>query len=187
MNRMTTTALPFSAVETEILTPEAREFLNSLARNFEKRRQELLARRDVRQKQIDAGQLPDFLPETTQIRESEWTVAPIPKDLLDRRGEITRPVDRKMIINALNSGANVFMADSEDSNSPTWQNNLEGQANLRDAVKGTINYVSPEGKEYALNPKVATLLVRPRGWHLSERHFLVDGTPISGSLFDFGL
>jgi len=187
MNRMTTTALPFSAVEAEILTSEAREFLNDLARNFEKRRQDLLARREVRQKQIDAGQVPDFLQETAQIRESEWTVAPIPKDLLDRRVEITGPVDRKMIINALNSGANVFMADFEDSNSPTWQNNLEGQANLRDAVNGTISYLSPEGKEYALKPKVATLLVRPRGWHLTERHFLVDGAPISGSLFDFGL
>src|ERR1700757_3959086 len=187
MNRMTTTALPFSAVETEILTPEAREFLNSLARNFEKRRQELLARRQVKQKEIDAGKLPDFLPETAKIRESEWTVAPIPKDLLDRRVEITGPVDRKMIINGLNSGASVFMADFEDSNSPTWHNNLEGQANLRDAVTSTISFVSPEGKEYALNPKVATLLVRPRGWHLNERHYLVDGKPISGSLFDFGL
>jgi malate synthase len=187
MNRMTTTAVPFSAVETEILTHEAREFLNDLARTFEKRRQELLARREVRQKEIDAGRLPDLLPETAQIRESEWTVAPIPKDLLDRRVEITGPVDRKMIINALNSGASVFMADFEDSNSPTWQNNLEGQANLRDAVNGTISYVSPEGKQYDLNPKLATLLVRPRGWHLNERHYLVDGKPISGSLFDFGL
>src|SRR6201987_1422351 len=155
MNRMTTTALPFSAVETEILTPEAREFLNSLSRNFEKRRQELLARREVRQHQIDAGQLPDFLPETAQIRESEWTVAPIPKDLLDRRVEITGPVDRKMIINALNSGANVFMADFEDSNSPTWQNNLEGQLNLRDTVKRTITFASLEGKQYRLNDKTA--------------------------------
>jgi len=187
MNRMTSTALPFTAVEDEILSPEAREFLNALARNFEKRRQELLARRDVRQKQIDAGQLPDFLPETAEIRKSEWTVAPIPKNLRDRRVEITGPVERKMIINALNSGANVFMADFEDSNSPTWQNNLEGQSNLRDAVNGTITYVSPEGKEYALQPNVATLLVRPRGWHLTERHFLVDSAPISGSLFDFGL
>jgi malate synthase len=187
MNRMTSTALPFTAVEAEILSPEAREFLNALARNFEKRRQELLARRDVRQKQIDAGQLPDFLPETAEIRKSEWTVAPIPKNLRDRRVEITGPVERKMIINALNSGANVFMADFEDSNSPTWQNNLEGQSNLRDAVNGTITYVSPEGKEYALQPNVATLLVRPRGWHLTERHFLVDSAPISGSLFDFGL
>src|SRR5215470_13396150 len=187
MNRMTTTALPFSAVEAEILTSEAREFLNDLARNFEKRRQDLLARREVRQKQIDAGQVPDFLQETAQIRESEWTVAPIPQDLLDRRVEITGPVDRKMIINALNSGANVFMADFEDSNSPTWQNNLEGQLNLRDAVEGTIRYTSPEGKSYELNPRGATLLVRPRGWHLTERHFPVDGEPVSASLFDFGL
>jgi malate synthase len=187
MNRVTTTAVPFSAVETEILTPDAREFLNDLARTFENRRQELLARREVRQKEIDAGQLPDFLPETAQVRESEWIVAPIPQDLLDRRVEITGPVDRKMIINALNSGASVFMADFEDSNSPTWQNNLEGQANLCDAVNGTISYVSPEGKQYDLNPKVATLLVRPRGWHLNQRHYLVDGKPISGSLFDFGL
>src|SRR5246500_4869019 len=161
MNRMTTTALPFSAVETEILTPEAREFLNSLARNFEKRRQELLARREVRQKQIDAGQLPDFLPETAHIRQAEWTVAPIPKDLLDRRVEITGPVDRKMIINALNSGASVFMADFEDSNSPTCQNKLEGQLNLCDAVNGTIEYTSPEGKRYALAARCATLMVRP--------------------------
>src|SRR5207248_1770245 len=113
--------------------------------------------------------------------------APIPRDLLDRRVEITGPVDRKMIINALNSGASVFMADFEDSNSPTWMNNLEGQANLRDAVEGTISFVSPEGKRYQLNDRVATLVVRPRGWHLDERHFLVDGKLISGSLFDFGL
>ena len=131
--------------------------------------------------------MPDFLPETAAIREGDWTVAPIPQDLLDRRVEITGPVDRKMIINALNSGANVFMADFEDSNSPTWQNNIEGQINLRDAVRRTISYVSPEGKRYELNAQVATLLVRPRGWHLDERHFQVDGKPISGSLFDFGL
>src|SRR5579864_9397306 len=187
MNRMTTTALPFSAVETEILTAEARQFLNDLARNFEKRRQELLAGREVRQRQIDAGQLPDFLPETAHIRESEWTVAPIPKDLEDRRVEITGPVDRKMVINALNSGANVFMADFEDSNSPTWQNNIEGHINLRDAINGTIGFTSPEGKRYELAPKIATLLVRPRGWHLVEKHCLVDGKPMSGSLFDFGL
>src|SRR5215471_17300771 len=187
MDRMTTTALPFSAVEAEILTPAARDFLSDLSHNFDKRRQELIARREVRQKQIDAGQLPDFLPDTAKVRESEWTVAPIPKDLLDRRVEITGPVDRKMIINALNSGANVFMADFEDSNSPTWQNNLEGQLNLRDAVNGTIEYTSPEAKRYALNPRPAVLMVRPRGWHLNERHFLVDGKPISASLFDFGL
>jgi len=171
----------------QILTPEASAFLTKLAREFEARRQQLLARRRARQQQIDAGQFPDFLPETAHIRQADWTVAPIPHDLLDRRVEITGPVDRKMIINALNSGADVFMADFEDSNSPTWQNNLEGQFNLRDAVEGTISYVSPEGKRYNLNSKVATLLVRPRGWHLVERHFEVDGAPISASLFDLGL
>ncbi len=184
---MTTTAALRNEVETQVLTPEASSFLTKLARKFEPRRQELLARRRARQQQIDAGQFPDFLSETAHIRQAEWTVAPIPHDLLDRRVEITGPVDRKMIINALNSGANVFMADFEDSNSPTWQNNLEGQFNLRDAVEGTISYVSPEGKRYELNSAVATLLVRPRGWHLIERHFKVDGEPISGSLFDFGL
>ncbi len=184
---MTTTTALRNELETEILTPEASAFLSRLARKFEPRRQELLAARGVRQQRIDAGNLPDFLPETAHIREKEWTVAPIPNDLLDRRVEITGPVDRKMIINALNSGANVFMADFEDSNSPTWQNNLEGQLNLRDAVEGTISYISPEGKRYELNPRVATLVVRPRGWHLDEKHFLVDRKPISASLFDFGL
>jgi len=184
---MTTTTALRSDVEMQILTPEASAFLTRLAREFEVRRQQLLARRRTRQQQIDAGQFPDFLSETAHIRQAEWTVAPIPHDLLDRRVEITGPVDRKMIINALNSGASVFMADFEDSNSPTWQNNLEGQFNLRDAVEGTISYLSPEGKSYNLNSKVATLLVRPRGWHLEERHFEVDGTPISASLFDFGL
>jgi len=174
-------------VESHILTQEAQAFLTKLARTFESRRQELLAHRRTRQQQIDAGQLPDFLPETASIREPEWTVAPIPHDLLDRRVEITGPVDRKMIINALNSGANVFMADFEDSNSPTWHNNLQGQANLRDTVAGTIAYTSPEGKQYRLNSQVATLMVRPRGWHLNEKHFEVDGKPISASLFDFGL
>ncbi len=174
-------------IETQILTPEASRFLTQLARRFESRRRDLLKRRQIRQREIDSGTLPGFLPETAHIREAEWTVAPIPKDLLDRRVEITGPVDRKMIINALNSGASVFMADFEDSNSPTWMNNLEGQANLRDAIDGTITFVSPEGKRYQLNDRVATLLVRPRGWHLNEKHFLVDGKPISGSLFDFGL
>ena len=187
MMYMTTTTALRNEVETQILTAEASAFLTRLAREFEARREELLSRRAARQQQIDAGQLPDFLPETAHIREADWTVAPIPPDLRDRRVEITGPVDRKMIINALNSGANVFMADFEDSNSPTWQNNLEGQFNLRDAVGGTISYVSPEGKRYELNSSVATLLVRPRGWHLVERHFQVDGKPISGSLFDFGL
>jgi malate synthase len=174
-------------VETQILTPEACRFLTKLAREFESRRRELLQRRETRQREMDAGVMPDFLPDTADIRESEWTVAKIPQDLLDRRVEITGPVDRKMIINALNSGANVFMADFEDSNSPTWRNNLEGQANLRDAVDGTISFVSPEGKRYELNDRVATLVVRPRGWHLEEKHFLVDGKRISASLFDFGL
>jgi len=174
-------------VETRILTPEASRFLTQLARRFESRRRDLLERRQIRQREIDSGTLPGFLPETVHIREAEWTVAPIPKDLLDRRVEITGPVDRKMIINALNSGASVFMADFEDSNSPTLLNNLEGQANLQDAIDGTITFVSPEGKRYRLNDRVATLLVRPRGWHLNEKHFLVDGKPISASLFDFGL
>ena len=187
MKCMTTATAPLAEVESQILNSEARAFLRDLARNFENRRQELLARRVVRQQEIDAGKMPDFLTDTAAIRAADWTVAPIPADLLDRRVEITGPVDRKMIINALNSGANVFMADFEDSNSPTWQNNLEGQANLCDAVRRTISYVSAEGKRYDLNPQLATLLVRPRGWHLDERHFQVDGKPISGSLFDFGL
>jgi len=141
----------------------------------------------TRQKAIDAGQIPDFLPETESIRKSEYKVAPIPKDLLDRRVEITGPVDRKMVINALNSDANVFMADFEDSNSPTWENNLNGQVNVRDADRGDITYTSPEGKAYTLNPNPAVLIIRPRGWHMVERHFHIDGEPISGSLFDFGL
>lgn len=174
-------------VETQVLTPEACRFLTKLAREFESRRRELLHRRQIRQAEIDSGKMPDFLPDTADIREASWTVGPIPQDLLDRRVEITGPPDRKMIINALNSGASVFMADFEDSNSPTWQNNLEGQANLRDAVDGTISFVSPEGKRYQLNERVATLVVRPRGWHLEEKHFRVDGKPISASLFDFGL
>jgi malate synthase len=176
-----------SQMETSILTPEARAFLLKLGAAFEPRRQELLARRRTVQQDIDNGKLPDFLPETAGIRQSDWKVAPIPKDLRDRRVEITGPVDRKMIINALNSGANVFMADFEDSNSPTWNNNIEGQHNLWDAVRGTIRYESPEGKRYQVGPNPATLFVRPRGWHLDEKHFLVDGKPISASLFDFGL
>lgn len=174
-------------MESEVLTPNARAFLIKLARRFESRRKELLARRHERQQQIDAGVFPDFLPETAEIRAAEWKVAPIPADLMDRRVEITGPVERKMIINALNSGAKVFMADFEDSNSPTWANNLEGQANLCDAVAGTISYTSPEGKLYRPNALVATLMVRPRGWHLIEKHFEIDGQPISASLFDFGL
>jgi malate synthase len=171
----------------EILTPDAMKFVGSLAREFESRRASLLERRRVRQQEIDSGRLPDFLPETASIRAADWKVAPIPKDLEDRRVEITGPVERKMIINALNSGASVFMADFEDANSPTWRNNVEGQFNVRDAVNRDISFASPEGKKYRLNEKIATLLVRPRGWHLLEKHVLVDGKPISASLFDFGL
>ncbi len=173
--------------ETSILTAEARAFLLKLTARFEPRRQELLARRRTVQQGIDHGKFPDFLPETAGIRQGDWKVAAIPKDLCDRRVEITGPVDRKMIINALNSGASVFMADFEDSNSPTWSNNIEGQQNLRDAIRGTIEYLSPEGKRYQLGSKLATLMVRPRGWHLDEKHFLAEGKPISASLFDFGL
>src|ERR1700756_728670 len=152
-----------SEIETRILTPHASRFLTRMAREFEPRRRELLERRRTRQMEIDAGALPGFLPDTAHIREAEWTVAPIPRDLLDRRVEITGPVDRKMIINALNSGASVFMADFEDSNSPTWANNIDGQYNLRDAVRRTISF-SSGAKEYRLNGVTATLLVRPRGW-----------------------
>src|SRR6516162_8991962 len=170
-----------------ILTPPATEFLLALHTRFEPTRQALLEERRKRQARFDAGQLPHFLEASLATREASWKVASIPADLLDRRVEITGPPDRKMIINALNSGASVFMADFEDSNSPTWQNNIEGQQNLYDAVRRTIEFKSPEGKEYKLNPKIAVLFVRPRGWHLSEKHFLVNGTPISASLFDFGL
>lgn len=178
---------PVSPAYAEILTPEAQRFVASLAAQFDARRKDLLARRQVRQAEIDAGHYPDFLTETAEIRTSEWKVAPIPADLMDRRVEITGPVDRKMVINALNCGANVFMADFEDANSPTWTNNLDGQVNLRDAIRRTIEFTSPEGKKYKLNDKIATLLVRPRGWHLDEKHVLLGGKPISGSLFDFGL
>ncbi len=180
-------AAPVTAAQAQILTPEALQFVAALAAEFEERRQELLARRRVRQADIDAGRFPDFLPETAGIRAQEWTVAPIPADLLDRRVEITGPVDRKMIINALNCGASVFMADLEDANSPTWHNIIDGQINLRDAVDRTIDFTSPEGKAYKLNDKIATLLVRPRAWHMDEKHALVDGRPVSGALFDFGL
>ncbi len=170
-----------------ILTPEALAFVTALQRAFNGRRLELLARRAERQAEISAGVMPDFLPETADIRAADWTVAPIPDDLQDRRVEITGPVDRKMIINALNSGASVYMADFEDSHAPTWAATLEGQSNLRDAVNRVITFNSPEGKSYRLNDKTAVLLVRPRGWHLNEKHLLLDGEPISGSLFDFGL
>ena len=171
----------------EILTPEALNFVATLSRAFEARREELLQKRVQRQADIDAGKLPDFLPETEQIRNGTWTIAPIPADLQDRRVEITGPVDRKMVINALNSGAKVFMADFEDAHSPTWEATIQGQINVRDAIDRTITFTGPEGKEYRLNEQIATLLVRPRGWHLDEKHMLIDGKPISGGIFDFGL
>jgi malate synthase len=170
----------------QILAPEALAFVANLHRKFEPRRQELLAARAVRQKEFDAGKLPDFLPETAGIRNSEWKIAPQPADMLDRRVEITGPTDRKMVINALNCGASVFMADFEDADTPTWHNMIDGQINLRDAVRRTIT-LDQEGKKYRLNDKTAVLMARPRGWHLNEKHVLIDGKQISGSLFDFGL
>ena len=171
-----------------ILTPEALHFLAELHKRFNATRLELLKRRGERQAEIDNGALPDFLEETVSIRESQWQVSPVPADLQDRRVEITGPVDRKMIINALNSGAKVFMADFEDSNTPSWKNLMEGQINLRDAVNKEISFENPEtGKKYMLAPEIATLLVRPRGWHLDEKHMCINGEVFSGALVDFGL
>jgi malate synthase len=178
---------PVAPRHRRILTPEALEFFAELQREFNPRRLELLSKRIERQREIDRGQMPDFLPETKAIREGAWKVDPVPLDMQDRRVEITGPVDRKMVINALNSGASCFMADFEDSHSPTWEGTLDGQINVADAVRGTITYLSPEGKEYSLDDKIATLLMRPRGWHLHEKHLLVDGAPASGSLFDFAM
>jgi malate synthase len=178
---------PVSEEFAEILTPEALQFVAKLQRAFNARRQALLQKRVERQAEIDAGQMPDFLPETAEIRQADWTIAPIPADLQDRRVELTGPVDRKMIINALNSGAKVFMADFEDANTPTWENNLQGHLNLRDANNRTITFTNPDGRLYSLNDQTAVLMVRPRGWHLVEKHVQVDGEPMSGSLFDFGL
>lgn len=179
---------PVSPAHKSVLTADTLEFVAGLHREFDSRRKSLLAARRKRQVRLDRGELPDFLPETESIRNGDWRVVPLPKDLQDRRVEITGPVERKMVINALNSGANCFMADFEDSHSPTWQGTLDGQINVREAVSGTIEYVHPEThKQYRLNERVATLLVRPRGWHLEERHVLVDQQPISAALFDFGL
>jgi malate synthase len=171
----------------EVLTAEALAFVGGLQRRFNSTRLELLSARAERQARIEAGEMPAFLAETQSVREDDWRVAPVPDDLQDRRVEITGPVDRKMMINALNSGARTFMADFEDANSPTWSNVVEGQANLSDAVRRTITLTTPEGKEYKLNDEVAVLIVRPRGWHLVEKHVEVDGEPVSASLFDFGL
>jgi malate synthase len=173
--------------DAEVLTQDAIEFLARLHREFEPRRQEVLAARRHRQAQVSAGHALDFLPQTADVRAGDWSVAPAPGDFDDRRVEITGPAEPKMIINALNSGARVFMADFEDSLSPTWDNVLEGQAALAGAVRRRLTFRSPEGKEYRLGETPATLVVRPRGWHLVERHHTVDGAPISASLFDFGL
>jgi malate synthase len=172
----------------EILTNDALEFISKLHIQFNDRRKELLKLRKERQQELDKGVFPDFLEETKEIREGDWIVAPTPNDLQDRRVEITGPVSRKMVINALNSGAKVFMADFEDSNSPSWKNNIEGQINLRDAINETISFENPKnGKQYRLNEEVATLMVRPRGWHLEEKNLLINGEVISGGILDFGL
>jgi len=179
---------PLKSRYEEILTPDALGFLAELHRRFDEQRLKLLAARAVRQKRFDAGELPDFLSETSAVREGDWRIGGVPADLQDRRVEITGPVDRKMVINALNCGAKVFMADFEDANTPTWDNNLEGQVNLKDRWHATLDYQDPtSGKKYALGKQPAVLIVRPRGWHLPEAGFLVDGKPISGALFDFGL
>jgi len=187
---------PITSEHAQILTPQALAFVALLHRQFDGRRQELLARRQLRQRDFDAGKLPDFLPETRTIRESEWRIAGQPQDLLDRRVEITGPTDRKMVINALNSGASTFMADFEDANCPTWANMLEGQINLRDAVRRTITLQqngtaegkgSPASKLYKLNDRTAVLIPRPRGWHLDEKHVRIDGRPVAGGIFDFAL
>ncbi len=175
-----------SAEFAPILTPEALGFIARLQRHFGQRRNALLAARAVRQREFDAGKLPDFLPETKDVREKAWQVASQPKDMLDRRVEITGPTDRKMVINALNCGASTFMADFEDANCPTWHNMLDGQLNLRDAVRRTISF-EQNGKQYRLNDKTAVLIPRPRGWHLDEKHVRAGGEPVSASLFDFGL
>jgi len=177
---------PITPMFEKILTPEALDFVAGLAREFESSRMELLARRKKVQADIDKGIFPDFLPETEHVRKGDWTIGPVPADLKDRRVEITGPVERKMVINALNSGAKTFMADFEDSHAPTWEGTINGQINMRDAVEGVIQ-LEVDGKEYRLNQRTATLIVRPRGLHLIEKHMTVDGVPVSASLWDFGL
>lgn len=180
-------AASLPAAYQNILTDDALQFLVELQRRFRQARKIILQERASIQHQIDHGWKPHFLPETKAIRESSWVIAPVPADLLDRRVEITGPVERKMIINALNSGASIFMADFEDSNTPTWHNTIQGQINLKDAINRTIRYINDNGKEYHLHEKTATLMVRPRGWHLTEKHIIIDGEPVSASLVDFGL
>ncbi|HET6868693.1 MAG TPA: malate synthase A [Solirubrobacteraceae bacterium] len=178
---------PMEAGFDEVLTPDALEFVAELEQRFGPRRRELLEARARRRERLRAGEMLDFLPDTREVREGDWTVAPAPPDMQQRWVEITGPTDRKMTINALNSGADGFMADFEDANAPTWHNMVDGHRNLRDAIDGTITYRDSEGKFYELDEDPATLLVRPRGWHLPERHLLVDSEPVSGALFDFGL
>src|SRR5215203_1069432 len=179
--------VPESPQQATVLTPDALAFVAALHREFNATRERLLAERVARQMRLNVGELPQFLPDTRDLRAGDWQVAPPPPDLQDRRVEITGPGDRKMVINALNSGARTFMADVEDATTPTWDNLLDGQANLTDAIERTITLTNPDGRVYQLNEQVATLLVRPRGWHLQEKHLLVDGTAVAGSLFDFGL
>ena len=171
----------------EILTPAALAFVARLHRAFDARRQELLKARVERQQRIDSGEMPDFLPETKHVRDGAWKIAPLPKALECRRVEITGPVERKMIINAFNSGADSYMTDFEDSNSPNWFNQIQGQVNLHDAIRGTISFTNEAGKVYKLNDRIATLQIRPRGWHLDEKHVTVDGQRVSGGIFDFAL
>jgi len=174
----------------EILSPEAVAFVAKLSRRFGGRVEEILWKRAKRQERIDTGERPDFLPETRHIRESAWKIAPVPDDLQDRRVELTGPPDTKMTINALNSGAKAWLADFEDANSPTWHNMLESQFNLREAINETLTYTSPEGEEYSLNDELkelATIIARPRGWHLYEKHMVVDGKQVPAGIFDFGL
>ncbi|HET7771400.1 MAG TPA: malate synthase A [Chloroflexota bacterium] len=170
-----------------VLTPEVLQFVADLQRKFSPTREALLRARQIRQAAFDGGAVPDFLTETRRVREGDWKVAPVPQDLQNRRVEITGPVERKMMINALNSGAPAFMVDFEDSNTPTWENLIDGQVNLTDAIERTIEFHQDDGRVYKLNEKTAVMLVRPRGWHLPEKHVLVDGQPMSGSLFDFGV
>jgi len=176
-----------SAQLAEILTPDAVRFVAKLARSFSGTRESLLQKRTERQVEIDSGVMPDFLPETEELRKDSWTVAAVPRDLQDRRVEITGPVDRKMVINALNSGAKVYMADFEDAHSPGWESTIQGQVNVRDAVNRTIRFVNPQGVAYSLKENLATMLIRPRGWHLVEKHLLIDGKPAPAGIFDFGL
>ncbi|HEU5442589.1 MAG TPA: hypothetical protein VFU61_02115, partial [Steroidobacteraceae bacterium] len=172
----------------EVLTPLALQLVASLHRRFNARRLELLQARARRQEELDSGALPQFLRETAEVRAADWRVAPVPADLQDRRVEITGPVDRKMIINALNAPVRCFMADFEDSCAPTWENIVRGQVNLSDAIRRTITHTDPAtGKVYRLAERTATLIVRPRGWHLPEKHVLVNGEPVSGALFDFAV